>query len=127
MRIKSVSAKKHRKILKKAKGFRQARSRRVKVAKEAVLHAGAYAYHGRKLKKRDLRRLWITRLSAAVRSLGINYSKFIAGLKKEKIEIDRKILSEIAVKDPEVFKKIVKEAGFSSTSKNESVNFTSEK
>ena len=116
MRVKSVSAIRHRKILKRAKGYKQARSRRIQVAKEAVLHAGAYAYHGRKLKKRDLRSLWITRISASVKSFGVSYSKFIAGLKKEKIEIDRKILAEIAVKDPESFKKIVNEAGFKFTS-----------
>lgn len=111
MRVKSVSAIRHRKILKKAKGYKQARSRRIQVAKEAVLHAGAYAYHGRKLKKRDLRSLWITRISASVKTLGVSYSKFIASLKKEKIEIDRKILAEIAVKDPESFKKIVDATG----------------
>jgi large subunit ribosomal protein L20 len=115
MRVKSVSAIRHRKILKSAKGYRQARSRRIQTAKEAVLHAGAYAYAGRKLKKRDLRALWITRVSAATKALGVSYSKFIAGLKKEKIEIDRKILSDIATKDPGTFKKIVKEAGFSFT------------
>lgn len=117
MRVKSISARRHRKILKAAKGFRQARSRRIQVAKEAVLHAGAYAFAGRKLKRRDLRSLWIVRLNAAVREYGVSYSRFIAGLKKEKVEIDRKILSEIAIKDPESFKKIVKEAGFSFTSK----------
>lgn len=114
MRIKSVSARRHRKTLKAAKGFRQARSRRIHVAREAVLHAGAYAYHGRKLKKRDLRRLWITRIGAALGE-STSYSKFIAALKLKKIEIDRKILSEIAIKNPEVFKSIVKEAGFSFT------------
>ncbi len=112
MRVKSVSAIRHRKILARAKGYKQARGRRIQTAKEAVLHAGAYAYHGRKLKKRNLRTLWISRINAAVKSLDISYSKFIAGLKKEKIEIDRKILSDIASKDPETFKKIVKEAGF---------------
>lgn len=101
--------------MKRAKGYKQARSRRIQVAKEAVLHAGAYAYHGRKLKKRDLRSLWITRIGAATKALGVSYSKFIAGLKKEKIEIDRKIMSEIVAKDPETFKKIVKEAGFTFT------------
>lgn len=116
MRVKSVSARKHRKILARAKGFRQARSTRIQVAKEAVVHAGAYAFHGRKLKKRNLRTLWIIRMGSAVRALGISYSKFIAGLKKERIEIDRKILSDIAVCDSETFKKIVKEAGFSFTS-----------
>lgn len=127
MRIKSVSAIRHRKVLAKAKGFKQARSRRIQVAKEAVLHAGAYAFHGRKLKKRNLRSLWITRVNAAVRGAGTTYSRFISGLKKEKIEIDRKILAEIAVKDPETFKKVVKEAGFSFTSKDESVSFTPKK
>jgi large subunit ribosomal protein L20 len=116
MRVKSVSAIRHRKMLARAKGYRQARSRRIQTAKEALVHAGAYAYHGRKLKKRDLRSLWITRISASTKSLGVSYSKFVSGLKKEKIEIDRKILSDIAVKDPETFKKIVKEAGFSFTS-----------
>ncbi len=100
-----------------AKGYRQARSRRIQTAKEAVLHAGAYAYHGRKLKKRDLRSLWIVRMNAALREVGVSYSKFIPALKKEKIEIDRKILSAIAVTDPEAFKQIVKSAGFSFTSK----------
>ncbi len=99
-------------MLARAKGYKQARSKRIQVAKEALVHAGSYAYHGRKLKKRDLRSLWITRVGAAVKEMGISYSKFIAGLKKEKIEIDRKILSEIATRDPETFKKIVKEAGF---------------
>ena len=115
MRVKSISSRRHRKILARAKGFRQARSRRIQTAKEALVHAGAYAYHGRKLKKRDLRSLWITRISASVKALGISYSKFVAGLKKEKVEIDRKILSDIAAKDPATFKKIVKEAGFSFT------------
>jgi large subunit ribosomal protein L20 len=103
-------------MLARAKGFKQARHTRIQVAKEALLHAGAYAYHGRKLKKRDLRTLWISRINAATVAQGISYSKFIAGLKKAKIEIDRKILSDLAVTDPETFKKIVKEAGFSFTS-----------
>lgn len=108
MRVKSPSARRHRKILSEARGFKQARRRRIQTAKEAVLHARAYAYHGRKLRKRDLRSLWIVRLSAAVKELGISYSRFISGLKKNKIELDRKVLSEIAVSDPETFKKIVK-------------------
>jgi large subunit ribosomal protein L20 len=99
-------------MLERAKGFKQARHSRIQVAKEALLHAGAYAYMGRKLKKRDLRALWITRISGSVKDLGLSYSRFIAGLKKEKIEIDRKILSDIATRDSETFKKIVKEAGF---------------
>jgi large subunit ribosomal protein L20 len=115
MRVKSISARRHRKMLARAKGYRQARSRRIQVAKEALVHAGAYAYHGRKLKKRDLRSLWIARINAGVRGAGVSYSKFIASLKKEKIEIDRKILAEIAASDIETFKKIVKEVGFSFT------------
>ena len=109
MRVKSVAAIKHRKILKRAKGFKQARRVRIKDAKEALLHAGQYAYHGRKLRKRNIRSLWIKRLNAAVRENDMSYSKFIAGLKKAKIELDRKILADIAVNDPETFKKIVAE------------------
>jgi len=109
MRVKSVSARRHRKILKAAKCFRQARRRRIQTAKEAVVHAGAYAYHGRKLQKRGLRSLWIVRMNAALREQGISYSKFIALLKKEKIELDRKTLAEIAVSDPATFKHIVSE------------------
>jgi len=106
-RVKSTSARRHRKFLKRAKGFKQARRVRIKVAKEALLHAGQYAYHGRKLRKRDLRNLWIIRLNAAVREEGLYYSKFIASLKRAKIELDRKILADIAVNDPSTFKKIV--------------------
>ena len=106
-RVKSISAKRHRKVKKAAKGFKHARSRRVKTAKEALLHAGQYAYIGRKLKKRDLRSLWIKRINAASRENDISYSKLIAGLKEQKIELDRKILADIAVHDSETFKKIV--------------------
>ncbi|MCX7928264.1 MAG: 50S ribosomal protein L20 [Patescibacteria group bacterium] len=106
-RVKSPSSKKHRKILKLAKGFNNAPRRRFRAANEAVLHAGQYAYNGRKKKKRDLKSLWIIRLNAAVREYGFNYSQFIAKLKKAKIEIDRKILADIAVTDPESFKQIV--------------------
>ncbi len=112
MRIKSVSARRHRKFLARAKGFRQARGSRIQTAKEAIVHAGAYAYHGRKLKKRDLRSLWIVRLNAAVRQQGVSYSKFISALKKSNIQIDRKILSDIAVFDLNSFKEVVKKAGF---------------
>jgi len=109
-RVKSTASRKHREIMKKAKGFRQSRSKRMRVAKEAVLHAGQYAYIGRKLKKRDLRALWIIRLSAAAKEKGTSYSKFINALKNEKIEIDRKILSDIAATDPKVFDLIFKES-----------------
>lgn len=109
MRVKSIARRRHKKIKDAAKGFRQARRRRVKAAKEALMHAGQYAYIGRKDRKGDMRALWITRLSAAVKQRGLSYSKFIAGLKKEKIELDRKILSDIAITDPETFDKIVEE------------------
>jgi len=108
-RVKSIAARRHRKIKKQARGFKQARRRRVKAAKEALLHAGQYAYIGRKLRKRDLRRLWITRLNAASREQGLTYGRLIAGLKKAEIELDRKILAEIAVNDPGTFKKIVEQ------------------
>lgn len=108
-RTKSVSARRHRKVKKAAKGFKQARRQRVRGAKEALLHAGQYAYIGRKLKKRDLRKLWIVRLNAAVREHGLKYSSFIKSLKDKNIELDRKILADIAVKDPNTFKQIVDE------------------
>jgi large subunit ribosomal protein L20 len=108
-RARSIAARRHRKIKKQAKGFKQARRTRIKAAKEALLHAGQYAYMGRKLRKRDLRRLWIVRLNAAVREHGIKYSQFINRLKAKKIELDRKILADIAVKDPQTFKKIISE------------------
>ncbi|MBI2066019.1 50S ribosomal protein L20 [Candidatus Woesebacteria bacterium] len=107
MRVKSIAARKHRKVKKLAKGFKQARRRRVKAAKEALAHAGAYAYHGRKLRKRDMRALWITRINAALRVEGVSYSQFMSGLKKAKIELNRKILADIAVNDPNTFKAIL--------------------
>lgn len=106
-RIKSLASIKHKKIKKLAKGFNSARRRRVRAAIEAVMHAGKYAYHGRKLKKRDLRSLWIVRISAAAKELGLSYSKLINKLKISKIEIDRKILSELAVKNNNTFKAVV--------------------
>ncbi len=108
-RTKSIAARRHRKVHKLARGFKQARGKRYGAAKEATLHAGQYAYHGRKLRKRDLRSLWIKRLNAAVREHGMSYSKFISALKNKKIELDRKILADIAVTDPETFSKIVSE------------------
>ena len=107
-RVKSTASRKHRVLLKRAKGFRNARRNRIQTSKEAVLHAGQYAYEGRKLKKRDLRALWIIRLNAAVREHGLSYSRFIAALKKDKIEIDRKILSDMAIRDKKTFDHIVK-------------------
>jgi large subunit ribosomal protein L20 len=108
-RVKSIARRRHKIIKEATKGFKQARRRRIKAGKEALMHAGMYAYVGRKDRKGDMRALWITRLSAAAKLRGISYSKFIAGLKKENIELDRKILSDIAIKDPETFDKIVAE------------------
>lgn len=98
---------KHKKVLKLAKGYWMTRNRQIKKAKEAVLHAGEYAFAGRKAKKRDFRKLWIIRINAAVRPHGLTYSRFIKGLKDKKIELDRKILSQIAVEHPEIFTKII--------------------
>jgi len=109
-RTKSPSARKHRVVLKKARGYRQAGSKRFKSAKEALLHAGKYAYIGRKQKKRNFRKLWITRISAASAQRGTSYSKLTNSLRKSKIELDRKILAEIAVTDPETFDKIHQKA-----------------
>jgi len=101
---------KHKKVLKQAKGFWMTRHKQFKKAKEAVLHAGEYAFAGRKHKKRDFRQLWIIRMNAALRNLGMKYSIFINKLKVNKIELDRKILSQLAVEHPEVFKKVVEKA-----------------
>ena len=108
-RTKSPSARNHRKTLKAAKGFKNARSRRIKTAKEAVLHAGQHAYIGRKNKKRDLRKLWIVRLNAAAREHEMSYSQLIKALKEKNIEINRKLLAEMAVKNPTDFDQIIKE------------------
>ena len=102
-----TKGKRHKKILKSAKGYRGARSRLVRTAKEAVLHAGAYAFAGRKQKKRQKRSLWITKISAALDKEEISYNKFIGGLKKAEISLDRKILADIALSDPDTFKQIL--------------------
>ncbi|MCL5260405.1 MAG: 50S ribosomal protein L20 [Gammaproteobacteria bacterium] len=100
----------HKKILKKAKGYYGARSRVFRAAKQAVIKAGQYAYRDRRAKKREFRALWIIRINAAARLNGITYSKLIAGLEKAAIEIDRKILAEIAVSDPKAFAAVVEKA-----------------
>lgn len=103
-----VTAKaRHKKILKKAKGYYGARSKIFRVAKQAVIKAGQYAYQGRKQRKRQFRSLWIIRINAAVNEHDLSYSKFIAGLKKSNIEIDRKMLADLAVKDKTAFAAIV--------------------
>ncbi|MDP2649311.1 MAG: 50S ribosomal protein L20 [bacterium] len=109
MRIKRgvVSRRKHNKLLESTKGFKGTKSRLTKVAHEAALHAGQYAFHGRKLRKRDFRALWITRIGAAAKQEGISYSVFINKLKKNNIELDRKILADLVVNDINGFKYIV--------------------
>ncbi|MBU2579261.1 50S ribosomal protein L20 [Patescibacteria group bacterium] len=103
-----VSAHKRKKaILIHAKGFRLGRKSKYRLAKEALMKAWTYAYRDRKTKKRDFRRLWQIQINAACREQGLPYNKFIAGLKKNKIELDRKILSELAKDYPLIFKKIV--------------------
>lgn len=102
-----VAHKKREKILKYTKGFRWGRKSKERAAKEALLHAWTNAFRGRKGKKRVFRRLWQVRINAAVRAEGMNYSGFIAGLKKNKIGLDRKILADLAVNNPDVFKKVV--------------------
>jgi large subunit ribosomal protein L20 len=102
-----VSRRKHIKLLKLAKGYRQNRSRNVKQAREAVLHAGSYAYEGRKSKKRTFRALWNVRISEALKQEGTTYSVFINKLKKAQVELDRKILSNMITEDIATFKHIV--------------------
>lgn len=102
------AARKHRKhLLKYAKGFRWGRKSKYRLAKDALRHAWEYAYRDRKTKKRKRRQLWQIQINAACRQQGISYSRFIAGLKKNKIELDRKILSNLAQTHPEIFKKII--------------------
>ena len=112
MRIKrGVTARaKHKKTLKATKGMQHYRTKSFRLAKQAVIKALSYAYRDRRNKKRDLRGLWITRINAAARELGTTYGKLISGLKKANIELDRKTLAELAVKEPEAFAAIVKEA-----------------
>jgi large subunit ribosomal protein L20 len=97
----------HKKILALAKGFRGRRKNVFRIAKQAVMKAGQYAYRDRRTRKRVFRQLWIARINAATRGLGLTYSKFMAGLKKANIEIDRKVLSDMAIHDPAAFGAIV--------------------
>ena len=111
-RVKSgvTAHKRHKKILKLAKGYRGARSKLFRKATETVLKAGAYAYRDRRNKKREIRRLWITRINAAARLNGISYSKLIFGLTKAGVAVDRKMMAEMAVSDPNAFTKLVEVA-----------------
>ena len=102
-----VSRRKHRKLLSLTKGYRGIRNRTTKQAHEAVLHAGAYAFHGRKTKKRTFRALWNVRIGEAAKLQGLSYSIFMHKLKKSNVELDRKILSSLVVEDPTTFKFIV--------------------
>lgn len=110
MRVKTGARTKqrHNKVLELAKGYWLSRSKLYRKAHEAVLHAGKYAYVGRKQNKRNFRTLWIIRINAAVRELGLSYSQFIAKLAKANVTVDRKILAQIATEHPKVFEQIVK-------------------
>ena len=109
MRIKTgpTRKKRHQKVLASTKGYRMTKNRLYKVAHEAMLHAGQYAYHGRKLRKRDFRKLWIIRINAAVRKEGLTYNRFIKQLKDAKIDLNRKTLAYLAVSEPKIFESIV--------------------
>ncbi|MGI0115185.1 MULTISPECIES: 50S ribosomal protein L20 [Zooshikella] len=105
-----VARRRHKKILKQAKGYYGARSRVFRVAKQAVTKAGQYAYRDRRQRKRQFRALWIARINAAARVNGLSYSRFIAGLKKASVEIDRKVLADLAVHEQQAFAAIVEKA-----------------
>lgn len=105
-----TTRKRHKRILKLAKGYRGAKSKQFRTAKEAVMKSLAYAYVGRKQRKRNFRQLWIARISAQAKMNGMNYSTFMNGLKKAGIEMNRKMLSEIAVSDKEAFAALVEKA-----------------
>ena len=106
----TVSKNRRRKVLKAAKGYFGSKHRLYKTAKEQLMHSGQYAFRDRKQKKRDFRKLWITRINAACRMNDISYSRFIEGLTKAGVEINRKMLSEIAINDPKMFSELVKTA-----------------
>lgn len=112
MRVKSNTRYRHKKLLKQASGYRMTKNRLIKVASDAVLHAGQYAFAGRRLRRRDLRNLWTMRINAALREMGNKYSTFINDLKKANIQVDRKILSELATHHPKIFKSVVSATGF---------------
>ena len=97
----------HKKFLLGAKGYRGAKSKLVRTAKEASMHAGAYAFAGRRERKRQKRRFWITKINTALKTEGTSYSRFLKGLREADIQLDRKILADLAVSDPQVFKQII--------------------
>jgi len=106
----AVTKARHKKVLKEAKGYVGSKHRLYKTAKEQLMHSGQYAFRDRKQKKRDFRKLWITRINAACRQNDISYSRFIEGLTKAGVEVNRKMLSEIAINDPKAFSELVKVA-----------------
>ena len=105
-----VSRARRKKVLKQAKGYYGARSRQFKVAKQAVIKAGQYAYRDRRQRKRQFRQLWIVRINAAAREHGLSYSQFIAGLKKAAIDVDRKVLADLAIHEKEAFAVLAEQA-----------------
>lgn len=110
MRVKRgvTSRKKHKKVLKQTKGMTRSRRTSIKLGRQGVIRSLQYSYRDRRNKKRDFRRLWITRINAATREHGMSYSQFMAGLKAKNVELDRKVLSELAVNEPAAFAEIVK-------------------
>ena len=121
----AVTKARHKKVLKQAKGYFGSKHRLYKTAKEQLMHSGQYAYRDRKQKKREFRKLWITRINAACRQNDISYSRFIEGLTKAGVEVNRKMLSDIAINDPKTFTELVKVARdgkAGKVSKNEKVS-----
>ena len=110
VRNEAVTKARHKKVLKAAKGYFGSKHRLYKTAKEQLMHSGQYAFRDRKQKKRDFRKLWIARINAACRNEGISYSRFIEGLTKAGVEVNRKMLSEIAINDPKAFAELIKVA-----------------
>lgn len=103
----TTSRRRHKKLLGLTKGYRGTKRRLIRVAKEASLHAGAYAYHGRKRRKRDFRRLWITRIGEAAKQEGLSYSVLMNKLKKGNVSLDRKVLADLVVNDKAAFKHVI--------------------
>ncbi len=103
----SITIKRHKKILEMARGYRGAKSRQYRRAKEAVLHAGQYAYAGRRIRRRDIRSLWIVKINAALAPYGVSYSRFMHLLKRSEFHLDRKMLAQLSLEEPETFKNLV--------------------
>ena len=101
-----AARKRRREVLKQAKGYYSSRGKHFRAAREQVMHSGAYAYRDRRARKGDFRRLWIMRINAAARDNGLSYSRFISGLREAEVEVDRKMLAELAVNDPRAFKQL---------------------